>query len=368
MAKVKIEPLPNYTPTVEIAESKGIGHPDTLCDTLCEKASQALSKYYLKAFKKVLHFNIDKALIIAGESKPEFLAGSIIKPFKIIIAGRATTKVGNIKMPVDEIIKDAVRKHLKPYNLIYDIKTEISEGSSNLKEIEKTQKANDTSFGVAHYPLTKLETLVLKVSRYLNSERYRRQNKFIGLDTKVMGLREDDKITLTIAIAFISRHIKNLQDYKEKKRKIATELKEEFGVRIKLNTLDSPSSIKTVYVTATGFSCENGDDGQVGRGNRFNGLITPCQPMSIEAIAGKNIYHPGKIYQIMAHIIARDLVKECRLQKVTVKILSEIGKPLTEPQIVSVQVQGVLNFEKITKVVNKNFVHLDKFQKDIIFS
>ncbi len=33
----------------------------------------------------------------------------------------------------------------------------------------------------------------------------------------------------------------------------------------------------------SGLSAETGDDGQVGRGNRVNGLITPNGPMSLEA-------------------------------------------------------------------------------------
>jgi S-adenosylmethionine synthetase len=44
-------------------------------------------------------------------------------------------------------------------------------------------------------------------------------------------------------------------------------------------------------LTVTGTSAENGDDGQVGRGNRINGLITPYHPMSLEATSGKK---PGK--------------------------------------------------------------------------
>ena len=45
---------------------------------------------------------------------------------------------------------------------------------------------------------------------------------------------------------------------------------------------------------------EAGDDGSVGRGNRANGLITPCRPMSLEATAGKNpVNHVGKIYNLL---------------------------------------------------------------------
>jgi S-adenosylmethionine synthetase len=365
MVKVLIEPLNKPLEIIEIAESKGIGHPDTLCDTLCEKASQALSKYYLKNFKRVLHHNLDKGLIIAGKAQPEFQGGKIISPIKIIIAGRATSQIGNIKLPVSEIIKDAIRRYLKPYNLIYEISTEIGETSTSLIETD-SNKANDTSFGVAHFPLTHLETLTKKISHYINSDRFRKKYK-TGLDTKVLGLRERTSFNFTIAIAFICKHIKNIREYALLKKQIKKELENEFSVKVKINTMDG-SSLKTSYLTVTGFSCENGDDGQVGRGNRYNGIISANSPMSLEAISGKNIYHPGKLYQIMSHIIARDLVKVCNLEKVNVKIVSEIGSSLKKPQLVSVQAKGKLNLDKIDKVVRKNFVNLEKFQKDIIFS
>ena len=44
---------------------------------------------------------------------------------------------------------------------------------------------------------------------------------------------------------------------------------------------------RSVYLTVTGTSAEMGDDGQVGRGNRPNGLITPYRPMTLEAAAGR---------------------------------------------------------------------------------
>lgn len=366
MAKVIIEPLNSTKEIVQIAETKGLGHPDTLCDTICEKAAQALSKYYIKNFKKILHFNIDKGLIIAGKTQPEFQAGQIISPIKIIIAGRATTQIGNIKIPVSEIIKDAANKYLKPFNLIYELKTEINETSTSLKEIETTQTANDTSFGAAHYPLSKIETLTKKISSYINSDRFRRKYK-TGLDTKVIGMKIKDQTKFTISIAFISKYLKNIREYKQIKQQIKKELETEYNTKITINSLDG-NSLKTSYITVTGFSCENGDDGQVGRGNRYNGIISGNSPMSLEATAGKNIFHPGKLYQIMAHIIARDLVKKCNLEKVQIKIVSEIGSPLTSPQLISVKTKGKINLDKIDKIVHKNFYNLKKFQRDIIYS
>ena len=85
---------------------------------------------------------------------------------------------------------------------------------------------------------------------------------------------------------------------------------------------------------------EAGDDGSVGRGNRANGLITPCRPMSLEATAGKNpVNHVGKIYNLLGNLIAQDIVKETggNVREVHVRILSQIGKPVDQPMVASVQ-------------------------------
>ncbi|MBC7074172.1 methionine adenosyltransferase, partial [Candidatus Parcubacteria bacterium] len=97
---------------IEMVERKGLGHPDTLCDLCSETASQALSLYYLKNFKTIFHHNLDKGLLIAGESQPKFGGGKVLKPIKIIVGGRATDKVENKEIPVKEIVKNAISKKL----------------------------------------------------------------------------------------------------------------------------------------------------------------------------------------------------------------------------------------------------------------
>ena len=113
-------------------------------------------------------------------------------------------------------------------------------------------------------------------------------------------------------------------------------------IKIQINTSDnnSPKNVEDVYLTVTGLSAEIGDDGQVGRGNRVNGLITPSRTMSLEAAAGKNPYnHVGKIYNVLANLIARDIVNEVDgVKEASVQILSAIGQPIDQPQVVNVEV------------------------------
>lgn len=64
------------------------------------------------------------------------------------------------------------------------------------------------------------------------------------------------------------------------------------GCQVNLNVLDDPGADDEsgLHLTVTGLSAEMGDDGQVVRGNRVSGLITPDRPMSLEAAAGKILF------------------------------------------------------------------------------
>jgi S-adenosylmethionine synthetase len=91
-----------------------------------------------------------------------------------------------------------------------------------------------------------------------------------------------------------------------------------------------------VFLTVTGTSAEAGDDGQVGRGNRVSGLITPYRVMTLEAAAGKNpVSHVGNIYNLLAaQIGARAIEQISGLEDVSSVLVSAIGQPVNDPRIV----------------------------------
>ncbi len=62
--------------------------------------------------------------------------------------------------------------------------------------------------------------------------------------------------------------------------------------------------------------------------------------MSMEAAAGKNpVSHVGKIYNILSMLIANDIAEQVEgVEEVYVRILSQIGKPIDEPLVASVQI------------------------------
>lgn len=359
----------------EIVERKGIGHPDTICDAICEEVSKDLSKYYIEKFGKVLHHNVDKALLIAGKSEPKFKSGRMIKPIKIIIAGRATSFYNGYKINVKEIAKKAAKKYLSRFHALkpsyYTIEIEIEETAGNLQEVfEIPNAANDTSFGVGYAPYSKTEQIVLKVANFLNDKETIKKYPWIGEDIKVMAKRFGDKITLICAIAFISKYIKNLNDYFEKKEKIRKEIEKISNCEVLINTLDKKKedakTIDDVYITVTGLSAEMGDDGQVGRGNRVNGVIAAERYMSLEAAAGKNpTNHVGKIYNVLANIIAWDLVNKKIVKECYVKILSKIGQPINKPEFIIIEVNKG-NKKKIERIINYWLSSIDEVISGLI--
>jgi S-adenosylmethionine synthetase len=187
----------------------------------------------------------------------------------------------------------------------------------------------------------------MAIEELLNSKSFKKKYPQVGEDIKVMGLRAHDKITLTVAVAMISKYVDGCETYMETKealKEIVTKLALEHtsrDVEAFINTADDPTckTEEGYYLTVTGTSAEMGDDGSVGRGNRANGLITPNRPMSMEATSGKNpINHVGKIYNLLSTQMANDIVKEVEgVNQAHLMILSQIGAPIDLPKAASAQ-------------------------------
>ena len=356
---------------VEFVERKGIGHPDSLIDGIVDRVSVELSKEYMKEAGIILHHNVDKGLIIGGSSNVTFGHGEITKKIEVIVTGRATEYFNGKRINVNDIAKEIAAKYLKEHTRFLDVENEVAidskivRGSVDLTGLfmrgNGMPLANDTSFGVGFAPFSETEKLVLETEKYLNSKDYKQKMPAVGEDIKVMGLRYKNKISLTVAIAFIAEKVSNLDEYLKYKDEVSRDIIQfakkitDKEVSVRINTGDSPER-KEVYITKSGLSCESGDDGQVGRGNRVNGLITPFRHMSLEAAAGKNpVSHVGKIYNIMATEIANDIVNNYpQVRECNVAILSEIGRRIDEPShtSISVAVENKSEFENIKSKVH----------------
>ncbi len=389
---VRVTPLdtqPVYRQEIEIVERKGIGHPDTICDAIAERLSAELCKIYAEKFGFVLHHNVDKNLLVGGKALPKFGGGEVEEPIEIFLAGRATKEYKGVKIPVDEIAVESAKEWLRENIHAIDpdrhvkIHTHIRPGSVDLVDIYMRQLkeglplSNDTSFGVGFAPFDDLESVVYHVEKRLNDKSFKESHPEVGEDIKVMGVRVGEKITITIACAFVDRFVKDINDYVEKRenvRRTALEVAKKFTTReveVNINTGDDVEG-GNVYITVTGTSAEAGDDGEVGRGNRVNGLITPYRPMSLEAAAGKNpITHVGKLYNITANDIARSVVEEIpEVEEAYVYMVSQIGKPINQPLAVDVKVRAGENVEafrpKIEVIVNENLSQMKNIWKRLV--
>ena len=355
---IKVEALqqiPLEQQEIELVERKCIGHPDSLADGVAESISRALSRAYLEECGAVLHHNTDQGEIVAGESRPKYGGGMVIRPIYMLLDGRATKQFNGIHIPTDAIALEAARNYLRTtltnLNLERDIIIDcrLGTGSTDLRDVfkpcqETTPRANDTSFGVGHAPFSETETIVREVSDFIDNS-LRPKYPAIGQDIKIMGLRDGNIITLTLACAMVDRYCSGLPEYIEYKELLKEQVEtvaRSYTNRMVVVDVNTADDIDTgsVFLTVTGTSAEMGDDGSVGRGNRCNGLITPNRPMSMEATSGKNpINHIGKIYNILSTELAQECAREVEgIEEIYIRLLSQIGKPIDQPLVASIQV------------------------------
>jgi len=371
---------------IEIVERKGTGHPDYMCDSIMEAISVALSKEYIAEFGTILHHNIDKGLLAAGKVEKKFGGGRIVKPMELIIGDRATFEVAGRRIPVADIavgaakhwIKDNIRfvdpeKHLK-YRIV------LAPGSEELTDIflrpGRVMGANDTSAAVGYYPLSSTEHVVFSLERYLNSKKFKDMYPETGEDIKIMGMRKGNKLELIVAMPLIASYIHSEKEYFETKQLVYREI-EEFcknydgfkEIDIHVNALDKKGrGLSGIYLSLLGTSAEDADSGQVGRGNRVNGLISMNRPMGTEAAAGKNpVSHVGKIYNVLSHKIAKEIYEKIEgIKEVYVILLSRIGTPINSPQMATAQVllERGRRISEIAKTAEEVFVkELSRIEK-----
>lgn len=341
---------------LEVVERKGVGHPDTICDALAEELSRTLSRYYLDRFGLILHHNVDKGLLCGGRARAAFGGGEVLEPIDIILAGRATDQVDGVKVPLPELAIESSRRWLKEQLRSLDVERHvrlhchIRSGSAELTELFLRKGgiplANDTSCGVGYAPLDLLENVVLQVERHLNSPAVKTACPAIGEDIKVMGVRRGKRIGLTVACAMVARHLPDLPAYFTAKTQVAEFARAaaqqagagEFEVAV--NAADGETA-DSIYLTVTGTSAESGDDGEVGRGNRINGLIAFYRPMSMEATAGKNpVSHVGKLYSLLAQRIAQEVIgKVAGIAEAYCYLLGRIGQPIDDPAVVDLKLR-----------------------------
>jgi S-adenosylmethionine synthetase len=369
---------------VEIVERKGLGHPDYVCDAVMDQISVRLSKEYMEKAGVILHHNVDKSLLVAGEAELRFGGGVMKQPMLFVFGDRATSEINGERIDVSEIAisvaKEWFRKNLRFVDAEKHVKyqVELKPGSVGLVDIFKRKGkvlgANDTSAAVGYAPMTRTEKIVLKTEKFLNSKEFKQRFPESGEDIKVMGYRNNNHLHVTISMAFVDRYIFSEEAYFNKKAKILEEA-EKFvrtntdfdDIDVQLNTLDVQGrGLAGTYLTVLGTSADSGDSGEVGRGNRVNGLISLNRPFCSEAAAGKNpVSHVGKIYNILTYKMAQHVYEQVpEVEEVYIWLLSKIGTPIDYPAIAAAQVV-MRNNNSIETIRRKIGAVLDHELEDI---
>ncbi len=384
----------NATPTFkkrfEFVERKGLGHPDTICDLVMDKVSIELSKLYLKETGVIQHHNMDKTMLVAGQTENKFGGGKILKPMKLVMGDRVTTSVDGRQLPIGDFAITTAKswfeknlRYVKDEHVEYQL--ELGKSSGQLRSIFKSQESiasNDTSVLVGYAPYTETESIVLDMEQYINSKKFKTEFPASGEDVKIMGFRNGEYLDLTVAIAFVDSFVDSQNDYFKKKRQMLDALTEfarmktALKVNTAINCLDNENKgIEGMYLTVLGTSADNADSGEVGRGNKANRVISPSRPAGAEAIAGKNpVSHIGKIYNALSFKIADEIYKHVLgLDEVFVWMYNIIGMPVNDPKAVVVQPITKNNSEishsqinHINEIVNSNLENMDEFCKKLL--
>lgn len=344
----------------EFVERKGVGHPDTICDAIAERASQYYSRYCLAQFGRVAHHWFDKVMLIGGEAEFSFGRGEITKPYVVHFAGKAALGVGDTALPLEAILRsaavDVLRTVLTGFDATRHLRVVISvvdyqgagRGTSRYRPTrtedlptidDPAAVSNDSNLVSSFAPLSRLERMVLLTERFVNGPEFKRRNPDSGWDVKVLGRRTNDRFHLLVNVPFLADGITSLEHYFQRKAEIGNEIEQHIvtvlGIRPEL-LLNATDRNGRAYLTVLGSVADTGDVGVVGRGNRTNGLITPMRAMSIEAAAGKNpLDHTGKLYAVLAQRLA-EAVEARSGAPVDIHIFASKEAPLRDPDEVVV--------------------------------
>jgi S-adenosylmethionine synthetase len=385
----QIEELP-----YELVERKGVGHPDTMCDAIAERASQRYSQYCIEHFGRVAHHWFDKVMIFGGQADVDYGRGELTKPYTVLFAGKGAYQCGDEPIPLQEILRQAAAEVLDSVSTGFDAERHLEidcrivdhqgAGRRNSRYCPQSPDdlvaigapglvSNDTNLLHSYAPFSRLEQAVLDVEGFINGPEFKDRNPDTGWDVKVFGSRTGESFSFVVNMPFLAGQITSFAHYAERKKvcqqEILARLTESLGhtPALMVNPTDRNG---LPYLTALGSVADTGDVGAVGRGNRVTGLITPMRSMSIEAPAGKNpLDHTGKLYGVMARRLALKL-HELLGKPVETHIFTSKEAPLDRPDEVVVRVHGLspdsAEEELIRKVVDEALGNTEELTREII--
>jgi S-adenosylmethionine synthetase len=374
---------------------------------IAEKVSQAYSQYCQKRYGTILRHMVDKIALSGGAAKVKFGGGEMQKPTRLYLNCRFTRTWQQETIPYFEIVKETVYKHfgdvmpllnLDKWLMIVDnthfapgpgVVYEADGSTQNERQFffeipqkelavfhDNSLRSNDTSTAVAYSPLSATEQIVILVETTLNGKEFKKLHPYVGTDIKVMARRMKKRIDITVCIPFVAAHTPSKDFYFEKLNFLEGIIKQlvaahfgQFDVTVSLNTRDNPAK-SDYYLTLTGSAIESGDEGVVGRGNRYNGVIPFTRHMSMEACCGKNpVYHVGKLYTAICFLISEEIHRFVGLETY-VYLTSQRGRSLSDPWSACVEVCGgdatSAQRQMIEAIVERNLANANETTQKIV--
>lgn len=368
----------------EIVERKGLGHPDTLADGLADTLSIAYSRHCLDHFGVIPHHNFDKLYIGGGSFSRGFGRSEMVKPVRVVINGRMSDPV--MGRPIDraEVLDAPARQYLGRILPHLDAVRHVEIVGNptqhthrpfwfsprQIEDIPDAARAwaNDTSVVFAHHPFSTCERLAMDLERELWEEtpsgpqaRY----EWLGQDIKVMVVRREQSVDVTICLPTISSQTDSMESYLHRVGQAQSMLQDRADKIVEGTGLDVRVSINpgetgfNLYMLAIGSSIEMGEEGLVGRGNSARGIIAMYRASSVEAPFGKNpVYHVGRVYAFLAQNLAKAIYSEFQTG-CSIVAMTKSTQSLRPPHTLRIETERPIAGTDLLPVIEREMLQID---------
>jgi S-adenosylmethionine synthetase len=347
----------------DVAERKGIGHPDSLADLVADTFSRRYAAICTEMFGAIPNHWVDKVTLVGAAARVRYGGYTIHKPVDCYLFGKVTDRVGSEGIDLAEMFRQVIHRTLPAAlggrGILPHVRTHVNNTSGTATDhdsefyapssaaalrhiLARESVANDTvictgtsAHGLAGRTAIWLETLI-------NATDFRERFPMVGSDVKVMVTRVGGDIDVTAAIPAHPQAVLSWEDYRDQLAHVDVALTGELkgrveregsvdAIRLHINTKDGS---RGAYLAPFGTSLGKGDCGAVGRGNRGGGVIEPLRAAGCEAPAGKNpVHHAGKIYTALARQAAQLIHQELG-HFTEVAVAARNGDPLGDPAFV----------------------------------
>jgi len=366
----------------DVAERKGIGHPDSLADLVADAFSHRYIRWCQENIGTIPNHWVDKVNLVGAASEVTFGGFEILKPVDCYLFGKVTEQVAGAEVPVYDLFADAVSAVLPTAlgdkRVLEHLRLHVNNSSGVAVDhdpqfyrpatlaglthvLERESVANDTVICVSASRPGLAGALAMRLESSVTGEEFRAAFPSIGTDVKVMVVRTSSELDITACVPFhpevtdsFTDYVNALAEVKEAMTVLVQNLlaDDERGLQITtwglhLNTKDVPGH---GYLAPFGTSLGKGDCGAVGRGNRFSGVIEPLRPSSCEAPSGKNpLHHAGKIYSSLTADAAAEIMRRTGVFA-EVTVAARNGAPLDDPAYVLVSLDRRANADTASVV------------------